>query len=96
MISEGKGRSPLRKLATSRPRRLKSREDVSHWVPSNKYLFAVKVMGQLLQGKMMAALRDLHAKGPFATFKDSAGSSTSATMPSPFAPRTARPRPWHR
>jgi predicted RNA-binding Zn-ribbon protein involved in translation (DUF1610 family) len=46
-------------------------EEASHWVPSNsKYLFSVKVMGQLLQGKMMAELRDLHAKGTFATFKD--------------------------
>jgi hypothetical protein len=46
-------------------------EDASHWVPSNsQYLFPVKVMGQLLRGKMMAQLRALHAKGTFATFKD--------------------------
>lgn len=45
-------------------------EDTSHWIPRNKYLFPVEVMGQLLQGKMMAALRELHVKGTFATFKD--------------------------
>ena len=49
-------------------------EDNSHWVPSNgKYLLPVKVMGLLLRGKMMAAVRALHAAGIFASFKDFAG-----------------------
>ncbi len=46
-------------------------DDGSHWVPSSKkYLFPVQVMGTLLRGKMMAALRNLHARGAFARFKD--------------------------
>jgi hypothetical protein len=45
--------------------------DGSRWAPSNrKYLFPVKVMGALLRGKMMAALRALHARGAFASFED--------------------------
>lgn len=45
--------------------------DGSRWVPSStKYLFPVEVMGALLRGKMMAALRALHARGAFARFED--------------------------
>jgi hypothetical protein len=45
--------------------------DGSRWVPSStKYLFPVEVMGALLRGKMMAALRSLHARGVFAGFDD--------------------------
>jgi hypothetical protein len=44
--------------------------DGSRWAPSNsKYLFPVEVMGALLRGKMMAALRALHARGAFASFE---------------------------
>jgi hypothetical protein len=40
-------------------------------VPSSrKYLFPVQVMGALLRGKMMAALRALNARGAFGTFGD--------------------------
>jgi hypothetical protein len=43
--------------------------DRSRWAPSNsKYLFPVEVMGALLRGKMLAALRALHARGAFARF----------------------------
>jgi hypothetical protein len=45
--------------------------DGSCWVPSSrKYLFPVQVMGALLRGKMMAALRALNARGAFGTFGD--------------------------
>lgn len=45
--------------------------DGLRWVPSStKYLFPVDVMGALLRGKMMDALRDLHARGDFASFED--------------------------
>jgi hypothetical protein len=45
--------------------------DGSRWAPSyTKYLFPVEVMGPLLRGKMMAALRALHARGAFASFED--------------------------
>jgi len=45
--------------------------DGSRWSPSNrKYLFPVEVMGALLRGKMLAALRALHARGAFASFLD--------------------------
>lgn len=45
--------------------------DGSRWVPSGrKYLFPVEVMGTLLRGKMMAALRRLHAHGTFENFED--------------------------
>ena len=45
--------------------------DGSRWVPSGrKYLFPVEVMGTLLRGKMMAALRRLHAHGTFECFED--------------------------
>ncbi len=41
------------------------------WKPSSqKYLFPVQVMGALLRGKMMAALRSLHARGVFSRFED--------------------------
>jgi hypothetical protein len=40
--------------------------DQSRWVPSNpKFLFPVKVMGALLRGKMLAALRAMHRAGDF-------------------------------
>lgn len=43
--------------------------DGKRWKPSSpKYLFSIKVMGQLLRGKMMACLRDLHAQGNFKGF----------------------------
>ncbi len=39
------------------------------WNPSSKnYLFPINVMGALLRGKMMSALRRLHADGIFARF----------------------------
>lgn len=45
--------------------------DRARWVPSNrKYLFPVEVMGALLRGKMLAALRALHARGAFTSFDD--------------------------
>jgi hypothetical protein len=45
--------------------------DGSRWAPSNrKYLFPVEVMGALLRGKMLAALRSLYARGAFASFDD--------------------------
>ena len=45
--------------------------DGSRWRPSSsKYLFAVEAMGALLRGKMMAALRALHARGRFEGFDD--------------------------
>ncbi|HYU09720.1 MAG TPA: IS91 family transposase [Gemmatimonadales bacterium] len=41
------------------------------WRPSSqKYLFPVQVMGALLRGKMMDALRRLHARGVFSRFDD--------------------------
>jgi len=41
------------------------------WAPSNsKYLFPVKVMGQLLRGKMLEKLRSLHHQGLFDSFLD--------------------------
>jgi hypothetical protein len=43
--------------------------DGTCWRPSNpRYLFAVKAMGALLRGKMMAALRALYAEGSFDGF----------------------------
>jgi hypothetical protein len=45
--------------------------DGSRWVPSGRqFLFPVRVMGALLRGKMMAALRNLHARRVFAAFRD--------------------------
>lgn len=45
--------------------------DGAHWSPSNrKYLFPVEIMGALLRGKMLAALRALHRRGAFARFSD--------------------------
>lgn len=42
----------------------------TRWVASSdKYLFPVQVMSALLRGKMMAALRALHARGTFAGFE---------------------------
>lgn len=42
-----------------------------YWAPSNrKYLFPVEVMGALLRGKMLAALRALHARGVSTSFSD--------------------------
>jgi len=46
-------------------------EDRQHWVPtSRKYLFPAKVMRQLLRGKMLDALRRMHAQGKFDAFGD--------------------------
>lgn len=43
--------------------------DGSRWTPSNrKYLFPVEIMGALLRGKMLSALRSLHGRGAFASF----------------------------
>jgi hypothetical protein len=43
--------------------------DPPRWIASsNKYLFPVHVMSALLRGKMMAALRSLHARGTFDEF----------------------------
>jgi hypothetical protein len=51
--------------------------DAASWIPSGrKYLFPVEVMGQLLRGKMLAALRRLHARGHldrFDEFRDPEG-----------------------
>jgi hypothetical protein len=45
--------------------------DGARWVPSSKkYLFPVEVMGQLLRGKMLDALRRLEAEGAFSRFTD--------------------------
>jgi hypothetical protein len=45
--------------------------DGSRWAQSNrKYLFPVEVMGALLRGKMLAALRTLHRRGTFTRFAD--------------------------
>ena len=45
--------------------------DGERWLPSNrKYLFQVQVMGLLLRGKMMAALRELYAAKAFDHFDD--------------------------
>jgi hypothetical protein len=45
--------------------------DSAGWRPSStKYLFPVEVMGTLLRGKMMNALRRLHAEKDFARFDD--------------------------
>ena len=45
--------------------------DGSRWSSSHrKYLFRVEVMGALLRGKMLAALRTLHRRGAFARFSD--------------------------
>lgn len=45
--------------------------DGSRWAPSGrKYLFPIEVMGALLRGKMIAALRALHARGAFASFEN--------------------------
>lgn len=44
--------------------------DRSRWVGSADYLFPVQVMGALLRGKMMAALRRLHADGELDGFDE--------------------------
>ena len=45
--------------------------DGSCWKPSSpKYLFPVKVMGALMRGKMMAALRAMHSGSTFDGFDD--------------------------
>jgi hypothetical protein len=45
--------------------------DRARWIASStKYLFPVDVMGALLRGKMMEALRRLHARGIFAHHDD--------------------------
>jgi hypothetical protein len=46
-------------------------EERARWVSSSeKYLFPVEVMGALLRGKMMDALRGLHSKSMLASFAD--------------------------
>ena len=46
-----------------------ARGDPTRWVASrDKYLFPVQVMSALLRGKMMAAVRAMHARGSFAGF----------------------------
>jgi hypothetical protein len=46
-------------------------KDGTCWRPSrNTYLFPVEVMGQLLRGKMLDALRRLEARGVFSRFPD--------------------------
>jgi hypothetical protein len=46
-------------------------DDRSRWVASRpNHLFPVRVMGALLRGKMMAALRRLHANGVFEGFDE--------------------------
>jgi hypothetical protein len=42
--------------------------DGATWVPRPKYLFPVRMMGTLLRGKMMAALRDAYLRGAFTGF----------------------------
>jgi hypothetical protein len=45
--------------------------DGKSWISSStKYLFPIKVMRELLRGKMMAALRKLHRRGVFDGFDD--------------------------
>lgn len=45
-------------------------DDGTNWVHCRgKYLFSIKVMGKLLRGKVMAALRNAHAEGRFAGFQ---------------------------
>ena len=45
--------------------------DAASWIPSGrKYLFPVEVMGQMLRGKMLAALRRMHALGHLDRFDD--------------------------
>lgn len=47
--------------------------DGKRWVDSRKrYLFPVQVMGMLLRGKMLAALRALHRRGVFEGVRDGA------------------------
>lgn len=46
-------------------------KDGRYWLPSRAtYLFPVEVMGQLLRGKMLDALRHLEAEGGFSRFPD--------------------------
>lgn len=46
-------------------------DDHQHWIASHRnYLFPVQVMGQLLRGKVLAALRHSYAQGHFHTFND--------------------------
>jgi hypothetical protein len=45
--------------------------DADHWVAcSRKYLFPVQVMGELLRGKMMAAIKHMHTEGELDGFED--------------------------
>lgn len=63
----------------------------SRWVPSNaKYLFPVEVMGALLRGKMLSALRSLHARGVFASFDDFADPEGFDRL----MQKLARPKRW--
>lgn len=46
-------------------------DDAQRWAPtSRKYLFPVQVMGQLLRGKMLHALRAMHAGGQLKAFDE--------------------------
>ena len=42
--------------------------DGSAWVPRSKYLFPLEMMGTVVQGKMLDALRKMHARGELARF----------------------------
>lgn len=65
--------------------------DGARWVPtSKKYLFPVEVMGALLRGKMLDALRSLYARGAFARF---AGFDDPEAFDRLMA-KLARPRRW--
>jgi hypothetical protein len=44
--------------------------DRTRWIPREKFLFPVDVMGALFRGKFLDALRRAHAKGAFAGFDD--------------------------
>jgi hypothetical protein len=44
--------------------------DGARWIPREKFLFPVDVMGALFRGKFLDALRRAHAKGAFAGFDD--------------------------
>ena len=45
--------------------------DAERWVDSrDRYLFPIQIMGELLRGKVLAALRALHGRGAFDDFDD--------------------------
>ena len=60
--------------------------DGSRWLPSSsKYLFPVKVMGELLRGKMLAALRSMQRDGLFDGFDDFADPDAFDRLMTQFA-----------